>query len=169
MKSRKVLPFLLIVCLGLNYVSAVSLRNEKLKFKEDHTYTILQLTDLHYGEDDEQKTYETQYNLIKMSNPDLVVVTGDSVSGYVWDGRTQGFFENIWRNKFSKVFDELKVNYLYILGNHDDQGDLDREAIMKLDMTHNYSRTNSSAEVNWTSTYNTPIYSAFNDSILAVI
>jgi len=78
------------------------------------------LTDLHFGEDAgfDVKTQNLMIYLIELSQPDLVVITGDIVSGYAWDGASQFFFQDNWR-KFSWPFTVTKTPYALVLGNHD--------------------------------------------------
>jgi metallophosphoesterase superfamily enzyme len=60
--------------------------------------------------------------LIKYSKPDLVIITGDIVSGFFWD-KSQGFFRKHWR-KFKSVFEESNIPYMFMPGNHDSGADL---------------------------------------------
>lgn len=47
-----------------------------------------QFTDLHYGENDawDQLTQDIQTKILEIEKPDLVVLTGDCISGYAWNG-----------------------------------------------------------------------------------
>lgn len=59
-----------------------------LKFNEDKRFRILHLTDLHFGESDKRDS-DNQINIksiLESTKPDVVIVTGDLVSGYSWDG-----------------------------------------------------------------------------------
>lgn len=55
----------------------------KLRFQEDGTFRILQLTDIHYTEDDERdhRTVALMRDLIKREKPDFIMTTGDTVYG----------------------------------------------------------------------------------------
>lgn len=55
----------------------------KLRFKEDGTFRILQLTDIHYTEDDERdhRTVALMRELIRREKPDFIMTTGDTVYG----------------------------------------------------------------------------------------
>ena len=77
---------------------------QDLRFSSDGTFTILQLTDLHYGEfvDADENNMKIQAELIARVQPDVVVVTGDVVSGYAFHGQPN-FFEDAW-NKFTQPF-----------------------------------------------------------------
>ncbi|MCI9143895.1 MAG: metallophosphoesterase family protein [Lachnospiraceae bacterium] len=55
----------------------------KLRFQEDGSFRILQLTDIHYTEDDERdhKTVALMRELIRREKPDFIITTGDTVYG----------------------------------------------------------------------------------------
>ena len=141
---------------------------KRFQFNQNHTFTILQVTDMHYGESDSSDIASTN-NLrfyIEQTKPDIVVITGDLVSGYAWDSHNQSFYQKLW-SQFSVVFNETQTYYAYALGNHDHQANFDREHIVKLDMTHTFSVMNAVEELDWASTYNVPIFSSFNETDLS--
>jgi hypothetical protein len=111
-----------------------------LHFTKTHEFSILQMTDLHFGEDAliNDKTKQIQRNLIQSSHPDIVVITGDMVNGYEYDGHSINFFKPKWEQA-TAVFTELKKFYAFTLGNHDTQADLSGPEICKLDSMHPYS------------------------------
>ncbi len=134
---------------------------QKLRFTNDKEFTILQLTDLHYGEGpnrDHNSTILTE-RLLNMTNPDLVVITGDSVSGYAWDGLNNTFYYDCWK-MWTSPMEKLGIPYAYTLGNHDDQGDYNRKQICNLDSTNNFSLTQFNPSVTGASNYFVPIYSS---------
>ena len=55
---------------------------------------IVQFTDLHYGETDAKdiNSQQVQRTILKSEQPDLVVLSGDAVSGYGWDKKTPNWF-----------------------------------------------------------------------------
>ena len=86
------LLYIYIYIISINLILAAS-KNE-LRFNTDGEFTILQITDLHFGEAGE-KDYNSKILVEKLLNwtkPDLVVVTGDSVSGYAWDKKKNILF-----------------------------------------------------------------------------
>src|SRR5690349_2424747 len=102
--------FLFLFCCGFCAVAA-----QPLRFGPDGTFKIVQFTDLHYGELPPQKDVNSSivqvYSnhsqsieslILSIEKPDLVVLTGDMVSGYAWD-KTSGWYEKQW-NKFTKPF-----------------------------------------------------------------
>jgi predicted MPP superfamily phosphohydrolase len=49
---------------------------------------MVQFTDLHFGETDEDDANNQRLmgEILDSEKPDLVVMTGDLISGYAWDG-----------------------------------------------------------------------------------
>ena len=114
--------------------------NPTLRFNEDGEFTILYITDLHLGDTstNDIKSLISLKSLIKNSDPDLVVLGGDIISGYRWNKIEKQFFYKNWK-KFTDIFLEEKVFYAYAFGNHDIEADLNAEEIKLLEETHPYS------------------------------
>ena len=51
--------------------------------------------------------------LLNNSKPDLVILTGDSISGYAYNPGDENFFFSYW-NEFVKPFEKYKVPYCYV-------------------------------------------------------
>lgn len=104
-----------------------------LRFRADGTFKIVQLTDMHFGEsvDKDRRTQEVQRAVLEAEKPDLVVLSGDMVSGYAWD-RRNGWFEKRWK-QLTEVLIELGYPWATVLGNHDDEADLTRWEIVELE------------------------------------
>lgn len=89
-----------------------------LKFHEDGTFKILQLTDTHLCSDEyEDTTHFVMRSVIAKEKPDLIVLTGDVC----------------WREPFDPwykvraLLDSCKTPYAVVFGNHDiDSGSLER-------------------------------------------
>ena len=130
----------------------------KIVLSDDGELTILQLTDLHYGEGSKLDVLSTELtaNLTKITNPDMVIITGDLVSGYMWNLINQTFFQDCW-NMFTKA---MTVPYAYVTGNHDAQANLDRDSIVKLDRKHDYSLMKGIED--GTTNYYIPVYDKNN-------
>ncbi len=156
--SKIILPIFLILLL-IPYTTPTYYK--KLHFNTNQEFTILQLTDLHYGEGpnrDHNSTILTE-RLLNMTNPDLVVITGDSVSGYAWDGLNNTFYSDCWE-MWTSPLTKLGIPYAYTLGNHDDQGDYTRKQICNLDSTNKLSLTQYNPSVTGATNYFVPIYSS---------
>ena len=85
--------------------------------------------------------------LVQAEDPDFIAFTGDMVSGrlqklgylptgFSWN-KSQGWYEAMW-HRWTKVIYETKKPYCYTLGNHDSEADLNRQEIVKLDMTNQW-------------------------------
>mmetsp|Transcript_23802 Transcript_23802/g.42103 ORF Transcript_23802/g.42103 Transcript_23802/m.42103 type:complete len:373 (-) Transcript_23802:1496-2614(-) len=100
---------------------------------------ILQLTDLHYGEGDLQDLRNNLLvaDLLDWEKPDLVVITGDLVSGYRWQGQDH-WFESL-HAKFVQPLEARNIPWAYALGNHDTEGDLIGDQIVEIDRNHTLS------------------------------
>ena len=82
---------------------------------------ILQVTDLHLGGKgkwkDDINTFRRINRLVEMYDPDLLALTGD-----VFAGKEMAAI-------VIRHFDELERPWLYVFGNHDAEGDIDRDGI----------------------------------------
>jgi 3',5'-cyclic AMP phosphodiesterase CpdA len=109
----------------------------QLRFRPNHSFIILQLSDLHYGGNIyvNAATTQLQNYLIQSVRPDVVVITGDAVSGYDWDKKTSGFFQIYWQ-QFTQPYTDNRVPYAYVFGNHDGEADLTLEQMGELDKTN---------------------------------
>ena len=77
---------------------------------------------------------QVQATILSIEQPDLVVFSGDMVSGYACPQPCPpGWYAERWRQLTAPV-KSAGVPYAVILGNHDDEADLDRRAIVQLDI-----------------------------------
>ena len=108
---------------------------------ENGKFKVLQITDIHYGEDEtkDQSTTKLMEDLIKWEKADVAVLTGDMVSGYAWD-RSQGWYKKQGK-KWTQAFVNQNQTYMYIQGNHDSQADLDRDEVTDVDLELDISLT----------------------------
>jgi len=149
----------------LLFLSLLFVLTSSLQFNSSGEFTILQLTDFHYCEDDisDAQTLALQRKLLAEIKPDLVVVSGDAVGGYRgWRFElftNHGFFKKCWK-LFTGPFAEFNVPYAYTLGNHDADADLNREEISRLDMTNPLSMRNNATGIPDSLTFTFPIYSS---------
>jgi 3',5'-cyclic AMP phosphodiesterase CpdA len=87
----------------------------------NESISILQLTDLHLGGKgkwkDDINTFRRINRLVEMYDPDLLALTGDVFAGKEMSAIV------------IRHFDELQRPWLYVFGNHDAEGDIDRDGI----------------------------------------
>ncbi|MCD7977388.1 MAG: metallophosphoesterase [Tannerellaceae bacterium] len=125
MKTQPIL-FLLFFLLCI----AVSTHATELRFNKDKKFRIIQVTDSHIIADSIQNSMETVGMLrqvLDVEKPDLVIFTGDIVTG----GNYKEGFDLVIEPVISR-----NIPYITVLGNHDDEQDLTREEVGKLLMTY---------------------------------
>lgn len=100
---------------------------QELRFNEDGNIKIMQLTDLHFTNDDEadHKTVELVRQALRDEKPDFVIVTGDMVYGE----------HNL--EFLPKVFAPLTEGdcpWTFVFGNHDSEWGHSREELLEAGM-----------------------------------
>jgi len=146
----------------------VSASDRQLRFNSEGKFKMVQLTDLHYGETDENdaNTDRLVTDILAAEKPDLVVVTGDVVSGFMWDGHTQGWFAPHYSQVFN-LLTELGYNWATTAGNHDSQGDLTRAQVSELDRSFEMSLTQpNAADMTHSFNYVLPVFDETGTEIL---
>ncbi|KAF2076216.1 hypothetical protein CYY_002457 [Polysphondylium violaceum] len=116
--------------------------DKDLVFNSNGQFKIVQFTDLHYGETVYYDAFSANaQNQVLIAEPDadLVVLTGDCVSGYAWNG-SAGWLASKWDHMVSPMLANNK-RWAMTLGNHDDEADLDRQQIVEYDSSFNLSLT----------------------------
>ncbi|KAK9806513.1 hypothetical protein WJX73_005719 [Symbiochloris irregularis] len=105
-----------------------------LRFSWENTFKIVQFTDLHYGTEylHDQLTTTVQKRILEWERPDLVVFSGDLVSGNLYSEAGPGWFKKRWEYLSEAVL-EADTPWATTLGNHDREADLDGPAIIRLD------------------------------------
>lgn len=100
-----------------------------LKFREDGSFKIVQLTDLHigtdHGNDLDAKTMQLMNEIIQKETPDLIAVTGD----LIWS-EDEGTEQN-----YRRVLDHLSqwdIPFAIVYGNHDSEANITREELFEI-------------------------------------
>ena len=83
---------------------------------QSSVFRIVQFTDLHLGERDDNKVLQLMRRVFMTERPDFAVFTGDLVAGYAVFHRTN----ELWLKALS-VAAEFGVPFATVFGNHDDQ------------------------------------------------
>lgn len=100
----------------------------ELAFREDGTFTIVQIADLHYAgaTPEDEQTLAVMASLLQAEQPDLVVFTGDAVKGNSCDHQLERLYEVL------RVPERLGLPYAFVFGNHDSEHDCcTREEMME--------------------------------------
>lgn len=113
------------IVISLFIVIAFTLNAQKLSFKKDGTFKIVQFTDMHYvhGNPKSDTTLILIPRILDEEKPDMVVFTGDIVTGKpVQEG---------WDNVTKFIIDR-KIPFAVTLGNHDHEQGVTREEIAEI-------------------------------------
>lgn len=158
------LAFLFIFAIGAPaYAADDGTTAQAMRFREDGSFKILQLTDLHKNDDD---TYEDVNNcllreLASTQDADLVVITGD----IAMSGTKAEITANI--DEIMKPFADYSIPVAVVFGNHDSEsGIISREELMAIYNTHpNSVSVDEGALLPGCGTYTIPILSSAGDEL----
>ena len=103
-----------------------------LRFRADGTFTVVQLTDLHWhnGEPEDLRTVELVGTVLDLEKPDLVVLTGDIVGGYDSRDPAEGL------RRVVAPIEARGLPWAFAFGNHDDEGPLSRLDLLAVLQEH---------------------------------
>ena len=89
-----------------------------LKFRSDRRFKIVQFTDIHWhnGEPPDQQSADLMVQVAKAESPDLVVLTGDILSGGGCNDAADSLREVV------KIVEGCGAPWAAVFGNHDDEG-----------------------------------------------
>lgn len=120
-----ILYFILYFVLVFPVFAFSGQENKILRFHDDGTFKIAQFTDIHFkpGVPESQAAIELIIYVLETEKPDMVVFTGDIVTG---KPAREG-----WKAILAPVTDR-NVPFAVTLGNHDDEHDMTRAEIMKM-------------------------------------
>ncbi len=123
MKSKvSLLLLVLTLCFSLNA--------QKLSFNNEGEFKIVQFTDMHYvqGNPKSDTTLQLIPKVLDAEKPDLVIFTGDIVTGSIkgWDDIT-------------KYVIDRKIPFAVTLGNHDHENGVTREEIAEFVTSYPYN------------------------------
>lgn len=134
-----------------------SLCAQKLTFRKDSTFKIVQLTDVHYAHGDQKSdTALLMINrILDAEKPDMVVFTGDIVTAKPvkegWDAIT-------------KLVISRKIPFAVTIGNHDDEHGVTRSELEKIITAYPYNlNTATSGMLNGVMNNAIPIHGSEKD------
>lgn len=114
--------FFLFFVLNFCATSVFSQVNADLRFDDNGQFKILQFTDTHINltKNTNRDVYDRVRNIMEIEKPDLVVLTGDIVTG---NNPEEGY------RIFEKLFVEAGVPWTVTFGNHDSQNEMSRKEL----------------------------------------
>ena len=127
--------FRLILWSQISYLISHASSNAHAKCNENGSFRIVQFTDAHFGESPvgDIMTTGLMNSVLDAERPDLVVLSGDILSGYTWNGNP-GWFDSVWLQVVTPMI-ERDIPWIFTAGNHDAEGELNRTQIFELDAT----------------------------------
>jgi hypothetical protein len=149
------------------FLAALVSGERKLHFNSDGTFKVVQFTDLHFGSDynEDLHTLAVQGTILTNEKPDLMIITGDLVSGYMWNGRDKDWFYHHWRQLVEPMI-VRNISWAIALGNHDIEADLSGNEIVALDSSNPLSLTKQGpSTIGGATNYHLPIYSNSSSDI----
>lgn len=134
----------------------------KLKFI-NQKFKILQFTDLHYGENILKDTLSVKQQelLLDWEKPNLVVLSGDSVSG-----NPNKDFEESWK-MLTGPMKKRNIPWAYTNGNHDVEGKLNGSQIVELDRKYGGLTLHGPLGTTGASNYVLPVLSSDEKTLAA--
>jgi len=81
----------MVVALSLLASGAAAAGNKNLTVNAKGKFKMVQFTDIHFGESDATDALNQKLitEVLELEDPDFVIISGDVVSGYAWDGKTK--------------------------------------------------------------------------------
>ena len=126
-----------ILCAGLlmaAQVTAVAAEEKTLRFNEDGTFKIMQVSDLQHIGFLSPAAKDLLRRAIALEQPDLIVLAGDNIANFVprlWDFIYRPYAK-LAIGQFMRIFRKAGVPVAMVFGNHDAQDSLNKEGQLKI-------------------------------------
>ena len=161
-RAKKLFAVVLSVLMMLSCASLFAFAAEKeevLKFGDDGKFTILQFADIQDGYPLMTITKKLLEDTVKMVQPDLIVLTGDNISG---GSTTTKVITRAAINEFMSIFEKAGIPTAAVFGNHDDESALaDKDFQMSVYESYDcFVGYNEGDIIPGVGTYNLPILSS---------
>ncbi len=166
-RAKKILAVVLSVLMMVSCISLVAGAKEDektLQFGDDGKFTILQLADMQDGYPMMTITKNYIKATIDAVKPDLIVLTGDNISG---GSTTTKVVTRAAINEFMSIFEKAGIPTAAVFGNHDDESLLaDKDFQMSVYESYDcFVGYNEGDSIPGVGTYNLPIMSSDGERI----
>jgi Calcineurin-like phosphoesterase len=154
---KTLIVLLIWVLLGISPCGAASTSEKEtpLRFNTEGQFKIVQFTDLHLKEDNEEdeQTLALMEQILDVEKPHLVVLTGDVLGA---SARPRQIMKLC-----AEPMVQRKIPWAVALGNHDDEGTKDRPGLMDIIMSLPYSVSQQGPkDIHGVGNYYLPVYSS---------
>ncbi|QGQ94824.1 metallophosphoesterase [Paenibacillus psychroresistens] len=139
---------------------------DRLKFREDGTFTIVQFTDLHWknGEIEDLHTYALMKQILEQEAPDLIIFTGDIIHSEKSYHPKEAFLEAV------KVAEQFQLPWAAVFGNHDAEDGVTRKELMQLVAESEYGLSDAGMDgIKGVGNYAIPVQSSKHNKTEAVL
>lgn len=162
---KKIVSVFLAVMLVLSLaVMPASAEEEKqLRFGDDGKFRILQFADIQDNAFLEYATYQFIRDSVEEIDPDLVVLTGDNISG---GGSPTKTLAKLAISRFMSIFEKAGVPVAMVFGNHDSEGPASKEDQMAMYESFDCFIGCAGEDLTGCGNYNLPIYDAKGENML---
>ena len=137
--------------------------DKTLKFGEDGKFRILQFADIQDNAFLEYATYQFIKDSVAELKPDLIVLTGDNISGGGSPTKTLAKFGIA---RFMSIFEKAGIPVAMVFGNHDSEGLANKEDQMAMYQSYDCFVGCEGEDLTGCGNYNLPIYDAKGEKML---
>lgn len=137
-------------------------QKKKLVFKKDGKFKIVQFTDIHWKPafKESEEAMVAMNNVLDAEKPDLVIYTGDHVTGHPVRSGLDVIFKPVL---------DRKLPFAFVFGNHDNEFGMTLEEIYNYLKDLDGNLTNTTEGISGVTNFTLPIYSAKNEKVASVI
>ncbi len=162
---KKILSLIMtaLLILSVAVMPASAETDKTLKFGEDGKFRILQFADIQDNAFLEYATYQFIKDTVAETQPDLIVLTGDNISG---GGSPTKTLAKLGIARFMSIFEKAGVPVAAVFGNHDSEGPATKEDQMAMYMSYDCFVGYEGEDLTGCGNYNLPIYSADGEEML---
>ncbi|WP_298646209.1 PA14 domain-containing protein [uncultured Proteiniphilum sp.] len=160
MKKYIAILLILLVCSGM--VHTFGQDNIRFGFDKNGQFKIAQFTDLHWDNKSPgcAETVEVIKYVLSIENPDLAMLTGDIITA---PPAREGWLS------VARIFEEAKMPWAVVLGNHDDETGVTREEVFDIIENLPYFVGEKGEKMTGCGNYTLPIMSSDGTKIASVL